>query len=62
LASAAPLALAAAKQAIDRGYDKPIAEALKIERACYESVLATQDRNEGLCAFAEKRPPRFQGR
>jgi methylglutaconyl-CoA hydratase len=62
LASAAPLALAAAKRAIDRGYDKPIAEALKIERACYESVLATEDRDEGLRAFAEKRTPRFQGR
>ena len=62
LASAAPLALAAAKQAIDRGCDKPMIEALKIERACYESVLATEDRNEGLRAFAEKRPPRFQAK
>jgi methylglutaconyl-CoA hydratase len=62
LASAAPLALAAAKQAIDRGCDKPMTEALKIERACYESVLATEDRNEGLRAFAEKRPPRFQAK
>jgi enoyl-CoA hydratase/carnithine racemase len=62
LASAAPLAVAAAKRAIDRGYDNPMPEALKIERACYESVLATDDRNEGLRAFAEKRPPRFQGK
>ena len=62
LASAAPLALAAAKQAIDHGYDRPMAEALKIERACYEAVLATEDRNEGLRAFAEKRPPRFQAK
>jgi enoyl-CoA hydratase/carnithine racemase len=62
LAAAAPLAVAAAKDAIDRGYDQPMPEALKIERACYESVLTTQDRNEGLRAFAEKRPPRFQGK
>jgi enoyl-CoA hydratase/carnithine racemase len=62
LASAAPLALAAAKQAIDHGCDKTMTEALDIERACYESVLATEDRNEGLRAFAEKRPPRFQAK
>jgi enoyl-CoA hydratase/carnithine racemase len=62
LASAAPLALAAAKQAIDRGCDEPMTKAIEIERACYESLLATHDRNEGLRAFAEKRPPCFQGK
>jgi len=62
LASAAPLALAAAKQAIDRGCDEPMTKALEIERACYESLLATHDRTEGLRAFAEKRPPHFRGK
>jgi methylglutaconyl-CoA hydratase len=38
-----------------------MAEALAVERACYESVLTSQDRNEGLRAFAEKRSPRYQG-
>jgi len=61
LAAAGPLALAAAKRAVDIGFGKPMAEALTVERACYESVLASQDRNEGLRAFAEKRPPRYQG-
>jgi methylglutaconyl-CoA hydratase len=62
LAAAGPLALAAAKRAIDAGFGKPMHEALAIERACYEGVLGSQDRNEGLRAFAEKRPPRYQGK
>jgi len=61
LAAAGPLALAAAKRAVDIGFGKSMAEALAVERACYESVLTSQDRNEGLRAFAEKRPPRYQG-
>ena len=62
LAAAGPLALAAAKRAIDAGFGKPISEALAVERACYETVLTSDDRNEGLRAFAEKRPPRYQGK
>jgi len=62
LAAAGPLALSAAKRAIDAGFGKPMREALAIERGCYEGVLVSQDRNEGLRAFAEKRPPRYQGK
>jgi enoyl-CoA hydratase/carnithine racemase len=62
LAAAGPLALAAAKRAIDHGFGKPMTEALAVERDCYERVLTSQDRNEGLRAFAEKRPPLYQGR
>ncbi len=62
LAGAAPVSVAMAKQAIDRGADVPLAEGLRIERACYEVTISTEDRNEGLRAFAEKRPPSFQGK
>jgi methylglutaconyl-CoA hydratase len=62
LAAAAPLALAEAKRAIDTGFGKPMPEALAVERRCYEAVLTSQDRNEGLRAFAEKRLPRYQGK
>jgi enoyl-CoA hydratase/carnithine racemase len=61
LNGAAPRSVAMAKRAIDEGADVDIAEGLKIERQCYEVTLATEDRNEGLRAFAEKRPPNFQG-
>jgi methylglutaconyl-CoA hydratase len=62
LAAAGPLAVAQAKRAIDEGSGKPLVEGLAVERACYEVVLASEDRDEGLRAFAEKRPPRYSGR
>jgi enoyl-CoA hydratase/carnithine racemase len=61
LNGAAPRSVAMAKRAIDEGSDVDIDEGLKIERQCYEVTLSTEDRNEGLRAFAEKRPPNFQG-
>lgn len=62
LAGAAPLSVREAKRAIEGGAALPLAEALRFERACYEVTLHSEDRNEGLAAFAEGRPPRYQGR
>ena len=61
LAACAPLSLAMAKQAIDQGIGLPLDQALALERRCYDVTLRSEDRNEGLRAFAEKRPPRFTG-
>jgi enoyl-CoA hydratase/carnithine racemase len=62
LAGCAPLSVQQAKSAIQDGHGKPIGEALDIERQAYEFTLFSEDRNEGLAAFAEGRPPRYQGR
>lgn len=62
IAEAGPLALVQAKRAIDDGWGRPLPEALRVERAAYELVLASEDRNEGLRAFTEKRKPSFKGR
>jgi enoyl-CoA hydratase/carnithine racemase len=62
IAGAGPLATGAAKRAIDGGIELPLADGLALEAACYEEVLASDDRNEALAAFAEKRPPVFKGR
>ena len=56
-----PVAVRAAKAAIDQGCDQPLAQGLETEARCYERVLPTQDRLEGLAAFAEKRKPRYSG-
>ncbi|HEX7701729.1 MAG TPA: enoyl-CoA hydratase-related protein [Kofleriaceae bacterium] len=62
LAGCAPISLMSAKSAIQRGYGMPLAEALAIERECYEVTLFSEDRDEGLAAFAEGRPPKYLGR
>ncbi len=62
IATAGPLALAAAKRAIDDGWGLPMRNALAVEQACYETVLRSADRDEGLAAFAEKRKPVFKGK
>lgn len=56
-----PLALRAAKAALDGGEGLPLAAALAVERECYARVIPTQDRLEGLAAFREKRPPVYRG-
>jgi enoyl-CoA hydratase/carnithine racemase len=58
----APLSVVSAKTAIERGYGKELAVGLEIERESYEVTLFSEDRDEGLRAFAEGRPPRYRGR
>lgn len=58
----APIAVAAAKHAIDEGSSLDLDGALTLEQQKYQRTLGTEDRLEGLKAFAEKRPPVFRGR
>ncbi|HTB75918.1 MAG TPA: enoyl-CoA hydratase-related protein [Polyangiaceae bacterium] len=62
IAEGAPLAQAAALEAIDRGRDASLETGLLLEKLSYEKTLASEDRREALAAFAAKRPARFHGR
>lgn len=59
--SQGPLALRMAKRAINEGLELDMESALALEEECYEQLLNTKDRLEGLAAFAEKRKPRYNG-
>nr|XP_046208834.1 enoyl-CoA hydratase domain-containing protein 2, mitochondrial isoform X1 [Oncorhynchus gorbuscha] len=57
----APIAVRMAKEAMNRGMEVDITSGMAIERMCYARVIPTRDRQEGMAAFIEKRPPRYTG-
>ncbi len=61
IAAAAPLAVAAAKQAIDVGLEAGLEAGLALEFRSQLALYASADWQEGLAAFAERRPPQFRG-
>lgn len=52
--------LAFARAAVQRALTLPLHEGLKIEADLATLAYRTDDANEGIAAFAEKRPPRFR--
>ena len=58
----APLAVQATKESVLRGLALPLDEAFKLEMEISNYVFQTEDAKEGPRAFAEKRPPVWQGR
>ncbi len=50
------------KDAINKGMQADIRTALDLEARCYSLCFATQDREEGMNAFLEKRKPEFPGK
>jgi enoyl-CoA hydratase len=62
LAAKAPLALAAAKELVDRSLQGDLDAALADEAAAFGKLFGSEDQREGMTAFVEKREPRFSGR
>ncbi|MDT8435553.1 MAG: enoyl-CoA hydratase-related protein [Gemmatimonadota bacterium] len=61
IASRSPIALQAAKESILAARRMPLDEGLKFERAWFGMLFATDDKDEGVGAFLEKRTPEFRG-
>jgi enoyl-CoA hydratase len=60
IAANGPLAVRRIKEAVWRQADMPLADAYELESELGDGVFRSGDAREGLAAFAEKRPPRFQ--
>jgi methylglutaconyl-CoA hydratase len=58
----AAVAQRAALRAIDAAHGSSLEHGLDVEQLAYDVVLRSEDRVEGLRAFAEKRAPVFRGK
>jgi enoyl-CoA hydratase len=62
IASQGPLAVRYAKEAMLRGADMALEQALRYETDLTVILQTTDDRAEGVAAFLQKRPPQFDRR
>ncbi len=62
IASKSPLATKMAKQAINKAYELGVTEGIEFERQLFYQLFSTQDKDEGMRAFLEKRKPDFRGK
>jgi enoyl-CoA hydratase/carnithine racemase len=63
-AAGPPLALAAAKQAVDEGLDLPLAQGLELESRLFAGLFDTEDQKNGMRSFLADGPGKatFTGR
>jgi enoyl-CoA hydratase len=62
LAQKAPVALQVAKALMNKGAEISLDAALALEREGFSVVSSTEDLQEGVTAFTEKRKPKFKGK
>ncbi len=61
IAGKSPVAVQLAKEAILAGFETSLSQGLELERKAFLFLAASEDRQEGINAFLEKRPPQFKG-
>lgn len=56
------VAVLAAKEAVNRAFETPLAEGVRFERRLFHALFSSADQKEGMAAFLEKRPAAFNKR
>jgi enoyl-CoA hydratase len=51
-----------AKEAVNRAFETSLAEGVLFERRVFHALFATKDQKEGMAAFVEKRPAKFENK
>jgi enoyl-CoA hydratase len=62
IASMSLPSLMIAKESVNRAFETTLGEGLRFERRVFHSLFATDDQKEGMAAFVEKRPAKFNNR
>ena len=62
MAAKSPIALRVAKEAVNQAFETSLNEGVLFERRLFNLLFATEDQKEGMAAFIEKRPAKWQGR
>ncbi|MFI5255071.1 MAG: enoyl-CoA hydratase-related protein [Candidatus Limnocylindrales bacterium] len=62
IAALPPLAVRAAKEAVNRAFELSLEAGLEFERRNFFVLFDSEDQKEGMHAFVEKRPPEWKGR
>jgi enoyl-CoA hydratase len=62
IAAKSPVSVRLAKEAIDEAFETPLSAGIELERRSFFLARASEDADEGLSAFVEKRKPEFRGR
>jgi enoyl-CoA hydratase len=62
IAAKSPVSVRLASEAIDTAFEAPLSAGIEFERRAFYLARASEDADEGLKAFVEKRKPDFRGR
>lgn len=62
IAANAPKAVALSKALINKGTEAPLDAGLELEKEAISLLFSTEDKEEGMDAFLERRKPKFEGK
>ena len=62
IAAMAPLAVLANKEMVNAAFETTLSQGILFERRLFNGLFGTEDKQEGMAAFVEKRAGNFTGR